>query len=439
MKLFGGLNLLNMLFTGAMMVMAQQKISAAATCPCDIYNAAGTPCVAAYSTVRLLLSTYMGPLYQVRRTSDNATMDIYPLTGGTVADAAVQESFLDTGAGTISKLYDQSGRGNDLIKAPGGSQVPTPDNESNAKGRLVDIRGHKAYGLYMISRDGYRNNATNGMPTGSQPQGIYEVVDGQRYGTGCCWDFGNAETDNNAGSTGIMNAIFFGIGIWGKGAGSGPWFMGDFEAGVWSGGSGNYTTWNQNPSINYPYAFGIVKSQAGNYAIRVGSATSGNLITAWDGSFVTNWKMGGAIILGIGGDNSNSSYGTFFEGAITAGRPSNATDDAVLQNVQAAEYGVTSVRWHGTTDAASLLLFKVRYNPSRANAVISYTLQDARRVSMNIFNQQGRRIASVIDGIFNAGRHAAVWDAKRIRAGVYVYRVAIDGRYEWAGKIVIEK
>jgi hypothetical protein len=49
--------------------------------------------------------------------------------------------------------------------------------------------------------------------------------------------------------------------------------------------------------------------------------------------------MQGGIILGIGEDNSNSSYGTFFEGAITAGWPANATDEAVLKNVQAAGYG----------------------------------------------------------------------------------------------------
>ena len=49
--------------------------------------------------------------------------------------------------------------------------------------------------------------------------------------------------------------------------------------------------------------------------------------------------MKGGIILGIGEDNSNWSQGTFFEGAITTGRPSDATDAAVLANVQAARYG----------------------------------------------------------------------------------------------------
>ncbi len=63
------------------------------------------------------------------------------------------------------------------------------------------------------------------------------------------------------------------------------------------------------------------------------------LTTAYDGASPKWWANKGGVILGIGGDNSNHSYGTFFEGAITAGRPSDDTDPAVLKNVQAAGYG----------------------------------------------------------------------------------------------------
>jgi len=50
-------------------------------------------------------------------------------------------------------------------------------------------------------------------------------------------------------------------------------------------------------------------------------------------------KKQGAILLGIGGDNSNSAVGTFYEGCVTAGYPSTATDDAVQENIVAAGYG----------------------------------------------------------------------------------------------------
>ena len=44
--------------------------------PCDIYAAAGDPCVAAHSTTRALYASYNGPLYQVLRQSDGKTLDI---------------------------------------------------------------------------------------------------------------------------------------------------------------------------------------------------------------------------------------------------------------------------------------------------------------------------------------------------------------------------
>jgi len=51
----------------------------------------------------------------------------------------------------------------------------------------------------------------------------------------------------------------------------------------------------------------------------------------------------GAIILGIGGDNSISGQGTFYEGVMTASYPSDATENAVQANIVAAKYATTSL------------------------------------------------------------------------------------------------
>ena len=40
-----------------------------------------------------------------------------------------------------------------------------------------------------------------------------------------------------------------------------------------------------------------------------------------------------------GGDGSNGGTGTWFEGAIVTGLPSDATDDAVQANIVAVGYG----------------------------------------------------------------------------------------------------
>ena len=51
------------------------------------------------------------------------------------------------------------------------------------------------------------------------------------------------------------------------------------------------------------------------------------------------WLFNAGIILGIGGDNSDKGVGTFFEGAITRGYASEATDAAVQANIVAAGFG----------------------------------------------------------------------------------------------------
>jgi hypothetical protein len=50
-------------------------------------------------------------------------------------------------------------------------------------------------------------------------------------------------------------------------------------------------------------------------------------------------KKQGAIILGIGGDNSKGAAGTFYEGVMTTGFPTAATEAAVQANIVAAGYG----------------------------------------------------------------------------------------------------
>src|SRR5215813_5404909 len=84
------------------------------TRPCDIYAAGGTPCVAAHSTTRALFAGYDGPLYQVRRASDNATLNIGLLTPGGFANGAAQDSFCANTTCVINIIFDQTSRRNDL-------------------------------------------------------------------------------------------------------------------------------------------------------------------------------------------------------------------------------------------------------------------------------------------------------------------------------------
>jgi hypothetical protein len=273
-----------------------------------------------------------------------------PQTADGFADTSVQDAFCSGSVCTFSIIYDQSGNANDIKAAPGGlsnggTYAAMPDFESSATKGMLMVGGHKVYSLYMNAREGYRtplNVKAKGVPMGNTAQGIYELADGTHYGTMCCWDFGSVSPDPKAYVT--MNTLFFGTGFWDKGAPSGPWFMGDFEGGVWAGGSSSSTgnTNSMNPSMKVPFAMGVLHTPVGKYALRMADVkTATDLTTAYDGNIPSGktWGNAGGIVLGVGGDNSNNSYGTFYEGAVTNGAPANATDLLVMKNIQAARYG----------------------------------------------------------------------------------------------------
>ncbi|KDR66944.1 hypothetical protein GALMADRAFT_1137973 [Galerina marginata CBS 339.88] len=333
----------------ALVLLATSSLVAAG--PCDIYASGGTPCVAAHSTTRALFNAYSGVLYQVRRSSDKAVTNISPLSAGGVANAATQDSFCANTTCVITTIFDQSGRGNHLTQAPpGGFNGPAAngfDNLASATGAPVTLNGHKAYGVFIPPGTGYRNNAASGTAKGDAAQGMYAIFDGTHFNGGCCFDYGNAETSSRDTGAGHMEAIYFGdITVWGSGSGKGPWIMADLENGLFSGPNVHLNTGDQ--SITSRFVTAVVKGQPNHWAIRGANAQSGSLSTFWDGARPTvagynPMSKEGAIILGIGGDNSIGAQGTFYEGVMTSGFPSDATENSVQANIVAAKYATTSM------------------------------------------------------------------------------------------------
>lgn len=334
--------------TGALLVAMPAASQAAGPMPCDIYASGGTPCVAAHSTTRALYGAYTGRLYQVRRASDNAVRDIFPLVAGGTANAASQDSFCVNTTCRITVIYDQSPRGNHLTQAPGGYFLgPEPggfDRLATATAAPVTVRGQRAYGVMITPATGYRDNSTNGIAVGDQPEGIYSVLDGTHYNNGCCFNYGNMEPSVLDTGNGHMETVYFGLGAgWGAGGGSGPWIMSDLENGVFSG---RYRGTNvSNPTISHRFLTAMVKGNSGNqWAIRGGNAKAGGLLNIYEGVRPDNtyapMHKEGAIALGVGGDNSPWGAGTWYEGAMTAGYPSAATENAVQTNIIQANYNV---------------------------------------------------------------------------------------------------
>jgi hypothetical protein len=413
-------------------ILAALAATAAAEGPCDIYLAAGTPCVAAHSTVRALYSAFSGSLYQVMRSVDKATKDIPVLTVGGFANSAMQDEFCKDSACTINRIYDQSPQKNHLDTAPGGGACHNADVGCNATAKKLIVGGHPVYAAHFINGNGYRNDKTSGIAKGDEPETMYMVTAGKYFNGGCCFDYGNAETDNLDDGAGTMEAVYFGNakgGLNHGGAGKGPWIMADMENALW----GADIVKSNEPPINHDFVTAMVKGDAskhvgvpgaytegvdypmndiapcgiggctlpknsthmdceskctaavgcigyvfadepcsgkagpmcwtksamdgdsqascrnarvlggipGHWAIKGGDAQAGKLSVYWDGRRAPGYapmKKQGAIILGIGGDNSCSAVGTFYEGVMTKGYTSDAADDAVQANIVAAGY-----------------------------------------------------------------------------------------------------
>lgn len=328
--------------------------------PCDILQQAGNPCVAAHSTVRALSSAHARPIYQLCKgeyapgpnSCRGATIDI-GIVGGGHADVAAHDAFCGTSLCTISRIYDQSGYGNDLEPAPAGGNKSNPDNPVLASGLKTTIGGQQAYALLFKPGMGYRKLIGNATATGDEPETIYMVTSQHELINGCCFDYGNAETTARNDGNGTAEAVYFGRGvIWGTGVGEGPWVMADLENGLYAGWENNQ---DQNISTNTPLEFDFVTAvlvgdtvekngRLGRFALYGGNAMTGPLTTLYDGprpmkpGYFSMQKQG-SIILSTAGDNSNAGGGRFYEGVMATGAATKETVDALQASIIAAGYG----------------------------------------------------------------------------------------------------
>ena len=354
--------------------------------PCDIYASGNAPCIAAHSTTRALFDAYSGPLYQVKRGSDNTTADISPKSAGGVADAASQDTFCSGSTCLITTIYDQTSNGNHLTQGPKGAfsgpDVDGNDNLANPLGAPVTLNGEKAYGVFMSPGTGYRNNNVKGSATGDGSEGMYAIFDGEHYNDVCCFDYGNAETSTTDTGNGHMEALYFGNRhVTGSGAGDGPWIMADLENGLFVGSQpGNSQS---IPSMTSRFVTAIVKGSPNQWSIRGGDAASGDLSTYFSGARPTTsgynpMSLEGAIVLGIGGDNSNGGQGTFYEGVMTATYPDDDTENQVQANIVAAGYSGTALMSGPSLSVGSSVSFQATTAPCCTTKYLTHSGSDIK-------------------------------------------------------------
>lgn len=361
----------------------------AAPLPCDLYAAAGTPCAAAYSSTRALFAGYDGALYQVRRASDSAVLDIGVTAPGGYADARSQDTFCARTTCVVDKIYDQTADHNTLVP-----QAPTTAPYSNttyahdpvaADALPITAGGHAVYGLKFQSGSptglrcptaatcagnhgqAYNNGnvRADGVAVGDQPEHTYAVFGGTFSGSDCCFDFGNSEIKGTDDGNGTMDALNFSRDCWDAcGPDDGPWVQADLENGMFMTGTptalpesptafigGSFRSGKgfccdateNNAALADPFVTAMLDNPGREtFAIKGGDATKDALHTFYDGPMppgtgYSPMRKEGAIILGSGGDQGTTD-GEFFEGAMTVGVPPADVEAAVQKNIAAVRY-----------------------------------------------------------------------------------------------------
>jgi Alpha-L-arabinofuranosidase B, catalytic len=163
--------------------------------------------------------------------------------------------------------------------------------------------------LYQVKRAS--DNAT---------QNIGLLSDGTHFNSGCCFDYGNAETSGTDTGAGHMDTVNVSRDLsWANcHSGPGPGAHADLENGVFH--------WNKrgcNPAANVsggprPFISAWLKNNGQKmFVLKWGDAQSGGLNAIYSGALPRGYALmhqEGAIVLGVGGDNSHASAGSFFEG-----------------------------------------------------------------------------------------------------------------------------
>lgn len=62
-------------------------------------------------------------------------------------------------------------------------------------------------------------------------------------------------------------------------------------------------------------------------------------------------------------------------------------------------------------------------NPFNPETTVSFALPEAGQVSLSVYNLRGEKVADLISGAMDAGRHQATWKAGNLSSGIYLFRL----------------
>nr|WP_255695611.1 T9SS type A sorting domain-containing protein [Rhodohalobacter sp. 614A] len=108
--------------------------------------------------------------------------------------------------------------------------------------------------------------------------------------------------------------------------------------------------------------------------------------------------------------------------------PCTATPQQAKTTVAADRFLITTLQNNSTSELPEDIRLKQNFpNPFNPSTIISYELPQSSTVRLEIFDMIGRQVATLVDGMIEAGEHQVNFDASHLTSGIYLYRLTAIG------------
>ena len=88
--------------------------------------------------------------------------------------------------------------------------------------------------------------------------------------------------------------------------------------------------------------------------------------------------------------------------------------------------------------SAFITQYSVSPNPFNPQTTLTFTILQKERISLKIYDIQGREIVSLYDDVFEAGEHSAIFDGTNLSSGIYFARLEA-GKFSQTQKLLLIK
>ena len=116
----------------------------------------------------------------------------------------------------------------------------------------------------------------------------------------------------------------------------------------------------------------------------------------------------------------------------------NDGDLVGIDNVK-LEYGIVGVENSNESKIPKEYVLKQNFpNPFNPTTVISYSLPEQKKVSIDIYNILGEKVVELVNKTQNAGNYKVNFNAGNLTSGTYIYRIKA-GNFVQAKKMILIK